>query len=225
MGIAVLRNKTLFQILREFSDTSMMEDYADRPKQDPSKVVRDGDPKWMLNRSLAVPFLAAWAEAGVIFQKEGEGHVSVTKVGRLLQDKADTGKGLGAMYLEVMFPVFSQAGQAYTKTLADEESTIAALRLAALKAKQGSVTPQDIKRLNPTDPFTGKPMGVKVTAKGVSVWSFGIDKKDDGGVVKADSDTLKVNAGKPLEQHRHDFTSQIPWQPTQSALKRAAAAP
>lgn len=225
-GLSMLRNKPIFQLFRDLSDTSLMEeDLDERPKPDPSKLVRDGDPRWWLSRSFAVPLLDAWAEVGEILQKEGEGHEAVAKVGNLLEKKAADAKGLGSMILEVLFPVFAQAGSAYSKTLADEASTIAALRLAALKARDGSISPQDLKRLTPLDPYTGKPMGVKVTAKGVSVWSFGEDKQDDGGVVRADSDTLKVNAGKPLEQHRHDLTSQIPWQPTQTALKRAASAP
>lgn len=225
-GLSMLRNKPIFQVFGDLNDTSLMEeDLGERPKPDPSKLVRDGDIRWWLSRSFAVPLLDAWAEAGEILQKEGEGHEAVAKVGKLLAKKASNAKGLGSQFMEVIFPVFAQAGDAYSKTLADEASTIAALRLAALKASNGSVSPEEIKSLTPIDPFTGKPMGVKATAKGVSVWSFGQDLQDDGGVARSDSATLAVNAGKPLEAHRYDYCSQIPWQPTLSALKRASASP
>lgn len=224
-GLSALRNNTAFQLLRDLQGLNAIDGEEARPRRDPVTLVRDGDPRWWLNRSLAVPYLKAWAEAGEIIKAKGEGVEAVSEVGRLLQEKADKAKGLGSLFIEILFPVFSQSAEAVKKTVVDEDSTIAALRLAALKGRQGSVSPEDIKRLTPSDPFTGKPMGVKVTDQGVSVWSFGPDGKDDGGVVKADSDTLAVNAGKPLESHHYDFSSQIPWKPTKSVLKRAAGSP
>ena len=76
--------------------------------------------------------------------------------------------------LQIVFPVFSQAFEAYRKELAQND-----LLRIAVKALRDGTTP-DV--TGTVDPFTGKPYKVLVVGRGWKVYSVGTDRLDDKGV-------------------------------------------
>jgi len=110
---------------------------------------------------------------------------------------------LSYLLAKMLFPVFSQAGQAAVKLEASDRATEALVAALEMKARTGSY-PSAISDLpgNLTDPFTKKPLKLITKGDSVTVYSLGPDRKDDGGRSEHDpSRTLgyDIAASYPLE--------------------------
>lgn len=98
----------------------------------------------------------------------GASEAALKKLGKLAESKDDR-----LLALNYMFPVFSQAFEAYRKESAQRDLLqigLSAMRDGGLPDVKGS-----------KDPFSGEPYRVLKSAEGWKVYSLGTDRRDDKG--------------------------------------------
>lgn len=214
MGMTVLRNTGVVQMLKA-ADYRVESGEPQPFIRDPKKVVRDGDPPSFLNRSFAVPLLNAWAEVGETIKAKGESLDTMVEVAKMMDRTASESKGLSALMMQILFPVFNQAANAGLKTAADKRTTYAALKIAAAQARRRSLSPGDLAALLPEDPYTHQPMKALVEGSSVKVWSLAEDKLDNQGVSRNDARYLRSKGGPESEKDPpYDYVSELPWKPS-----------
>jgi hypothetical protein len=91
-------------------------------------------------------------------------------------------KSLDNVLNQILFPVFSQASDAFAKADAEKRVSMIAVKLLRMRNSEG--LPKDLSRLGQLamDPLnSNKPMGYVRKGNGFKVWSVGPDLHDDGG--------------------------------------------
>ena len=174
LGVVTSRNLDLFGGMESLSGTGKM------PKVDPSRLKRDGLPDDRRERGFMTRHLQVWTEA---FRDTDGFRQSPREVSRHLDaisERIEKERGLSYILERILFPVFSQAGEAVT-TLNARRAVQAGFAEALTTH---ALTHRWPARVSAIDPFTLKPLHVRTDGKGVRVWSVGRDLKDDGGFLK-----------------------------------------
>lgn len=198
---------------------ALAEDETEKPKKLP---ILDGDPKSLLSRSFSVPLLEAWAEAGETLKAKGESSEVVAEVCQRLKEKAEAMTGVSASFAKFQLPVYQKGSIAQRKTSADYLSTLAALKIAAIKAGKGSVSQPQVTALLPLDPFTkGVAMKSEVRDGVIKVWSVAEDGSDDGGFSMSDAAFMRANRpARTSQPATFDYVAELPWRLSYQAQER-----
>ena len=102
---------------------------------------------------------------------------------RLAVDAAESNRPSDVL-VAALFPVFSQAGMAFEKVVANRDCANALIQVLLFKNRKGRL-PKTLKEagVETVDPFDEKPFKFRVTDFGFVVYSAGMNGKDDGGLL------------------------------------------
>lgn len=188
LGVTVCRNLDLYGGVRGMNAWE-----EGRGKEvDPSRLRRSGVPSDAKQRGFLARNLQVWNEA---YRTTDGFRQPAGKIGKRLDSivkRLDESKGLSYTLQRVLMPVFGQAGQAVTRLEARrvvQKGFAEALRVHAETGRWPEAVPQ-------IDPFTGKPLKVKIKGKEFRVYSLGIDLKDNGGLHRRE----KAAKGKIVDE-------------------------
>jgi hypothetical protein len=175
VGIATARNLDLF-LNRNDDDT---DDYV----PDPKLLRRDGLPSDTMPRALMARIVQAWNEA---YRDTNGFQMPPLELGQrldALQERSEKRNGLSRFVVPIMFPLTSSAA-ATVVTLDARRAVLRAYAKAMIAQAQTGKWPSHV---DENDPFTGKPLRVKVTEKGLRIYSVGKDRRDDGGLLRRET--------------------------------------
>ncbi len=186
MGTSTIRNLDKYggvtEFMRSMANMGGVEESDIPPAPDPKTLRRDGVPKGVLEKAFLTRHLAIWNDALEQLQKTPEpreisGWLD-KKVAEIEQKKA-----LSFLLLRIMFPVFSQAGNAVVKCQATEGATRGFLKVLKFKASTGRY-PNDLAEagFNEMDPFSKAPYKFYRNGDLVRVYSVGPNGKDEEGL-------------------------------------------
>lgn len=170
LGLASLRNFN-WQMLSTSSFEAM-----EAPS--PKRIVRQGDVSGIAARSFAVPYFEVWTKVAEEVKSKGNSPQQMMETAALMDEIGESKGGVSGTFVRIMFPVFSQAGQAYAKTEADYLTAKWGLEAAINRAEGKTTAAASL----PSDPFGSGPLKLKVDRSRLLVWSVGINRTDDGGL-------------------------------------------
>lgn len=139
------------------------------------KLIRQGVPSGTQQKAMLAAALDYWTKFYKAVTAHGEDMPALRKEISALTKAVEANSGLSNIMLQPMASVYEQG--LYTNSLCMTDRVIAQTYLRALAAFRGGKTLTEL----PNDPYTGKPIGYKPTAKGFVLYSFGKDGNDDGG--------------------------------------------
>lgn len=146
-------------------------------------LVREGMPSNMVERAFMARSLQFWSRVFTAIEPLKSDMLALTaEVDRQSKPLEVEENPLSYKLLEIMTPVFSQAGKAVIKGEADRQVKFALSEVLDYRLKHGKFPP-DLASAGVTelDPFDKKPLRYRTDGKEVRVWSIGVDGKDDNG--------------------------------------------
>ncbi len=159
---------------------------ASGPKVDPAKIRRAGLPDDAKLRGFLTRNLQSWNEAYRTTDGFRRGPREISGQMEAINHRIETEKGLSYVLQKVLMPVFSQAGDAITQLNA-RRAVEAGLAEALTYHDQTGHWPA---KVSPLDPFTEKPLKVKVKGAEFRVYSIGRDGKDNGGLSRGEKGAM-----------------------------------
>jgi hypothetical protein len=122
-----------------------------------------------------------WREFFEAAPKDPSDYRGYDKAMEALDQKIQADDSLENKLNQMLFPVFSQAGQAMVRCQGQQQTALLAVKLLRMRP---TGLPKDLKRFGnlAIDPVTNKPMGYVRKGKGFKVWNAGHDGVDNGGV-------------------------------------------
>ena len=181
---------------------------------DPSKVIRTGLPKDLMSKAFAAKHFELWVQIGKTMHQYKDQPDKLAIVLDQEMEKVASTKSVSNMLNAILFPVFSQAGVAVTKTSAELRSVRALMAGLEMMDKTGK-TPSNVGAIASgkwIDPFTGNPLLLKKQAGGFRIYSVGPNGKDDGGkfrqeLLHTDDPNFDIGASYPPIPHKVRSTS------------------
>jgi len=187
MGIATIRNLKAFGGIKGLTAAND----GSNIQTDLSHLSRTGMPNDTTTRAFAARHMQVWAEAKTIIDRDQKDAAKLGSDMDQLVMKVEQKKTASNLLNMIMFPVFSQAGVAATSIQAEVIANKA--MLTALIAGKLPTSLNDIPGTW-TDPYTKKPMLFTNYKDGFRVYSVGPNRKDDGGVFRAENKSGDSNA-------------------------------
>jgi len=182
-GVVVTRNLDVFGGV---TSLSFSEETTKERKIDLARLHRSGLPEDSKLRGFLARHLQIWNEA---YRRTDGFKKSPREIGQQmasidnwLQDK----KGLSFVLQRILMPIFSQAGDSITQ-LDARRAVQAGLAEALTIHDQTGRWPT---KVSPIDPFTGKPLIVKIKGSEFRVYSIGRDGQDNGGLKRGEKDAI-----------------------------------
>lgn len=219
MGIAILRNVDQYggfrNLIRNVSGGDDPGSDVDQgPKIDPTKLVRTGLPGSTIARALMARHIQVWLEAKQKMDLHPGDPEGMAKELDVITERIGKSPKASEMFLEILFPVFSQAGAAVVQDEAQvviTEAMVAALKYrhehGALPKTMAEI-PGDFK-----DPFTKEPLKLKSVNGSMRIYSVGRNHKDDGGLTRSES----------KEHESDDVVAAYPPLPRQNPFSKSKA--
>lgn len=156
-------------------------------KVDQSRLIRTGIPKEIEARAMATRHLQIWTRAKseiVKYRNDPEKmDAALVALGTQFNEK----KGTSYSMTGHVFEPLNDAASAVLEVKADIVVTRALLAAMQEKALLGR-WPSSLKEIPRSwiDPFTGRPLKLKVAGDSIRIYSLGPNRKDDGGVRKSE---------------------------------------
>lgn len=156
-------------------------DFEEMSYNPSDRLVRSGFPKGVMNRAMMVRHMEAHLEMQKIVKKHEGDPVGMTQA----LDKFTASFESGPLKLSqfgnrILFPVYSQAGDAVAKDAIMPKIAAAVLWARGVKIRTGSY-PKTGKRFEIVDFQTGDFVKVKIIGERIVVYSVGKDGVDQGG--------------------------------------------
>lgn len=162
-------------------------DYEDMNYNPPNRLVRSGFPKGVMNRAMMVRHMEAHLEMQKIVNKYEGDPVGMTRALDEFTASLESGPlKLSQFGNRILFPVYSQAGEAVAKDAMMPKIAAAVLWARGEKIRTGKY-PQTGKRFEIVDFSTGEFVKVKIIGERIVVYSVGKDGVDQGGANLFDS--------------------------------------
>jgi len=180
IGLATIRN---FKNLNEIVNKEVL-DHAPS-KTFKSLLVRTGVPKDINERAVATRHFQAWTQAASAMSRyRNDPEKLQAAMTSIAQEVAGKKEPSYAMVAE-SFSAYTKAGTAVIELRAQNVATRALLVAMQIRASKGK-WPTRIQDIPGTwiDPFTQKPLKIKITADSFRIYSLGPNRKDDGGIRK-----------------------------------------
>lgn len=178
MQLATLRNLAAFGGIEAFAKPELM--------RQPSRqgLRTDGWPKGATDRASMVRIVEAWTGVWPELNRHKGDPMKQVAVLDDMMDRLEKGPGLSAKLAEALFPVFAQLGLA----AATGQSRDGALRglISVLRSKAATNRwPTSLKAagFQSMDGF-GRPYVLRVRGASATVYSYGSDGQDDGGLTQ-----------------------------------------
>lgn len=147
------------------------------------RLRREGLPEGEKQRAMMTRILQVWTEA---YGETNGFRMPVAEIGprlKAIEERWDHKKGVSGVLVAILFPITGGASKAITSLHAKRAVTIGFAEALDAQARTGHWPAA----VSPLDPFTGKPLKVRVDAKGFRVYSVGRDGKDDGGLSRREA--------------------------------------
>jgi hypothetical protein len=178
MGISTIRNLRLHKSANE-----QEADQNTKQKINPKELIRTGVPEGTIARAHLARVLQHWAQIKTLHDQFQSDYSILTPELKDLSENWDKKPGLSYLMSIIMVPILTQVPQAITNREADRRAT----RTLIWAMNQHSLTgkwPVSIDKLPEwaKDPFTGRPLKIKLDRNRLAVYSVGSDLNDDGGV-------------------------------------------
>lgn len=178
LGISTARNLELFGGLKSFSTL----DNGEMPKVDPTQLRRSGLPDETKSRAFLARHLQSWTK---LYRATNGFEMPpkdlVTQMDTFVMNMEGE-KGLSYVYPRILMPVFSGAGYAIVQ-LDARRAVQAGLAEAMTTHAQTGHWPTKVSTL---DPFTKKPLLIRIKGPQIRVHSVGRDGKDNGGLFRGE---------------------------------------
>jgi hypothetical protein len=183
MGLVTTRNLDVFGGMKNLS---FAEDENKERKIDPARLRRSGLPEESKLRGFLARHLQVWNEA---YRRTDGFRKSPHEIGRqmaAIDYRLEDEKGLSYVLQRILMPLFSQAGDSITQL--DARRAVQAGLAEALTVR--GQTGRWPTKVSPLDPFTGKPLKVKIKGAEFRVYSIGRDGKDNGGLLRGEKGAM-----------------------------------
>jgi hypothetical protein len=182
MGLAGIRNLNYRQIHRLASGKGDAE-----TMMEPASLRRDGVPRGFMERAFLARHLQMWSEAERRMARRPDDVRAQSLAVQEVSDGLEGERRLSYLVSAVLFPVFSQAGEAYVQREAREHAVRAAARVLEFEARNGRF-PERLEEVGPVplDPFDGEPLRYRRTEEGFRVYSVGRNMRDQGGMTPSE---------------------------------------
>ncbi|ARU39679.1 hypothetical protein CCB80_00385 [Armatimonadetes bacterium Uphvl-Ar1] len=179
-------------------------DFEDSNYNPPDRLVRRGFPKGVMNRAMMVRHMEAHLDMQNIVKKYEGDPVGMTRA----LDKFTASFESGPLKLSqfgnrVLFPVYSQAGEAVAKDEMMPKIAAAVLWARGEKIRTGSY-PKTGKRFEIVDFQTGDFVKVKIIGERIVVYSVGKDGIDQGGANLFDSGVKGDDLGEAFPPKKRE---------------------
>ena len=185
-GLALIRNMKAMDEHRK--DMMNMILPGGRKSLDTSWVIRTGIPKDTESRAYFARHLQFWTQAKPLMDKFKNNPDRLQAVMNWLAKKWEAKKNLASYkFITMTDTALESAGTPITRLRANMLTTRALLAAMLIRNKTGHWPSRitDIPGRWP-DPFTGKPLKLKLMGGGIRIYSVGPNGRDDGGIFKSE---------------------------------------
>jgi len=211
-GTSTIRNLDKYggftQFIKSMSDMDRFEGETSYTPPDPKTLRREGMPGGALEKAFMTRHLALWNDALEEMKKTSDPQV-IAKWLVERSNQLEKKKALSYVLLQVMLPVFGQAGEAVVRCQATEGATRGFLKVLRFRAKTGRY-PKDLAEagFNEVDPFSKSAYKYFQTGDVVRVYSVGrngideegLGKESSGGKILPDQlDDIAVRTDRPIK--------------------------
>lgn len=209
-GIVAMRNWSIREVDHWLLNGSLGLGIPEGRKE----LIRSGNPRSAIPRFFAVPLLEYWAEYGEAMKAQGDTLEATLEVARKMNARANSIEMPRGTMVAILSVDMTRAVEAAIRTEADHRNLLAALKLAARRARRGGVTDAEVEALLPEDPFTHQPMKAALTEGTIKLWSLGLDKTDQGGFSRVETGSSP-----------HDLPTHLPWRHLKKATGPGPSGP
>ncbi len=204
MGIATARNLRNVKPIGSEQELYKWEPLQRDLPESPSAVIRSGFPENRFARAYVIRHMQTLTK----FANEAKNTKDLYQLGAKIDTYAATlgKKDRSYAYTELVLPVFTSCFASIQQCYSNYEVQTALVRVLAFRASKRRF-PSSLREAGykGSDPITGVPLKVWHSGKMVEVYSFGVDKTDDGGLRR--QERASINS---MEYKGYDIVASYP---------------